>query len=69
LTGAGGGGGKAGALGGGVLQPASHSAARDVAKCFLEMRKLNGVMLNKPSKPWVAFCHCTVWFKQTLIES
>ena len=80
MTGAGGVGGIAGALGGGVLQPASHSAVRQVAKRVLlqivgianslfEIGVSDGVMLNKPSKPWMAFCHCTVWFEQTLIES
>jgi hypothetical protein len=79
MTVAGGLGGNVGA-GGGVLQPANHIAVRQVAKRvllqifgianrLLEICMSNGVMLNKPSKPWEAFCHCTVWFEQTLIES
>jgi uncharacterized membrane protein len=76
LTGAGGGGSGAGALGGGggVLQPDNQSAVRQAMKralllifgktnCWSVRCVSNGVMLNKPSKPWVAFCHCTVWFE------
>jgi hypothetical protein len=40
-----------------------------IANSLFEIGVSDGVMLNKPSKPWMAFCHCTVWFEQTLIES
>ena len=75
-----GGGGDGGGVGVGVLQPASQTAARHAterallpsfgnAKLWVEGCVSNGVILKKPSKRWVAFCHCTVWFQQIFIES
>ena len=76
--------GAAGACGGGgggvELHPTNQSAMAQAAKLALlpslgdakratEGCLINGVILKKPSKRWVAFCHCTVWFEQISLES
>jgi len=66
LTGAGAGGIVCGGGGGGVLQPVSHTATTHVMLAKMEDLKswaMEGIIVQRPSKQHVPFCHCTVWLR------